>query len=286
MIVDCHTQLWDTTALPDPARARADGVEAARHLEAVDPVDRAIVLGFKSRYLGTEIPNHFVAEYVRRYSDKLIGFAGIDPTVSGWADELAIAQEELGLRGVVVSPPLQDFHPTDTRAMRLYEACLERRMPVLFEHHHRNPAAKLEYARPVLIDEIARELPELRIVISQMGYPWVDETVVLLAKHPCVFADIAGLLPAPWRSYNALLAAYEQGVMDKLLFGSDYPYRAPAECIEALYSINQISSGTELIAIPREQLRRIVERDALAVLGIERPARPSPARTAALIEDE
>ncbi len=286
MIVDCHTQIWDTSALHDLDDPRPDSLEATRHLEAVDPVDRAIVLGFKSRYLGTEIPNHFVAEYVRRYSDKLIGFAGIDPTVPGWADELAIAQEELGLRGVVVSPPLQDFHPTDTRAMRLYEACLERRMPVLFEHHHRNPAAKLEYARPVLLDEIARELPDLPVVISQMGYPWVDETVVLLAKHRCVYADVAGLLPAPWRSYNALLAAFEQNVMDKLLFGSDYPYRSPAECIEALYSINQISSGTELVAIPREQLRRIVERDALAVLGIQTPRRPLPSRSAALIEDE
>ena len=51
---------------------------------------------------------------------------------------------------------------------------------------------------------------------------------------------------------------------------------APAECIEALYSINQLSSGTNLQTIPREQLRGIVERDTLTheIFSIE-PASPN-----------
>jgi len=138
----------------------------------------------------------------------------------------------------------------------------------------------------MLIDEVAREFPSLRIVVSHMGYPWVDETIVLLAKHPNVYADVAGLLRHPWISYNGLMAAYEYGVMDKLLFGSDFPYLSPAECIEALYSINQ-SIGVNVKAIPREKLRGIVERDALRLLGIERSAQSSPRpKTTTLLEDE
>lgn len=291
MIVDCHTQTWDASAQLGEATSAivADALQAdsARHLEAVDPVDRAIVLGFKSNYLRAEIPNSYVAEYVRRYSSKLIGFAGIDPTDDGWRDELAAAQGELGLKGVTVSPGLQDFHPADTRAMELYQECLRRGMPVLFESNHRSPAAKMEHSRPLLLDEVAREFPALRIIVSHLGYPWIHETVVLLAKHANVYADIAGLSRHPWLSYNALMPAYEYGVMDKLLFGSDFPHRSPAECIEALYSLNQVAAGTSLTTIPRQKLRGIVERDALALLGIEQPAPvANKSRTTALEHDD
>jgi len=286
MIVDCHTQIWDAKT---QERLRADlavCADADRHLEAVSPVDRAIVLGFKSAYLQAEIPNEFISAHVRRHASKLVGFAGIDPTADDCLDDLHTAQDELGLKGVTVSPALQNFHPADTRAMAVYQECEKRGMPVLFEQNHRNREAKLEFALPRLLDEVAREFPNLRIVIAHMGYPWASETVVLLGKHRNVFADVSGLLPRPWLSYNALLPAFEFDVMDKLLFGSDFPYRAPAACIEALYSINQLSNGTNLVAIPREKLRGIVERDTLALLGIESGVRPARKPAHLLIDDD
>ncbi|TWT45476.1 Amidohydrolase [Phycisphaerae bacterium RAS1] len=280
MIVDCHTQIWDAsvqlgraapTMMVQPVQA-----DAVRHLQAVLPVDRAIVLAFKSRYLGAEIPNRFVAGYVQQNSKKLIGFAGIDPTERDWLEELRIAHEELGLKGVAVSPALQNYHPTDTRAMRLYEECQRRRMPIVFEQSHRNAAAKMEFAKPMLLDEVAREFPGLRIVVAHMGYPWVHETIVLLGKHAHVFADVASMLRHPFIAYGSLQSAFEYGVLERLLFGSDFPYRSPAACIEALYSINQITHGTNLPPIAREHLRGIVERDTLQLLGIEgKPAAPA-----------
>ncbi|MGD8450991.1 MAG: amidohydrolase family protein [Phycisphaerae bacterium] len=278
MIVDCHTQIWDQNArLGSNTPSIVRPADANRHLEAADPVDRAIVLAFKSRYLDAEIPNRFVADYVRRYSPKMLGFAGIDPTERDWREELRIAQEDLQLKGVVVSPAMQDFHPSDTLAMRLYEECARRGMPIVFDQQHRAPAAKMEYARPLLLDEVARSFPSLPIVISHLGYPWTAETTALLAKHERVYADIAGLHDQQWLTYTALLTAYEYGVMDKLLFASGFPQRAPAECIEALYSINQLAHGTNLKAVPREQLRGIVERDALRLLGLENTS-PTVAR--------
>lgn len=271
MIVDCHTQVWDASALTE-APAPSTAADVSRHLEAVTTVDRAIVLGFKSNYLGAQSSNRYVSDYVRRHSSKLIGFAGIDPTEAGCVDEVRQAKGELNLKGVTVSPPLQNFHPADTRAMRVYDECGKLGMPVLFEQSHRSAAAKMEFARPMLLDEVAREFPELRIVIAHLGYPWVEETVVLLGKHQHIYANIAGLLRQPWLAYNALMTAHAYGVMDKLLFGSDFPYRSPTACIEALYSVNQIVAGTSMPTIPRELLRGIVERDALALLGIERIA--------------
>ncbi len=249
--------------------------DASRHVQSLSPVDRALVHGFRSVYLDAGIPNRMVADYVRQYSSKLIGVAGIDPLAKDCLEELATADEELSLQGVTVSPALQNFHPSATDAMRLYAACAERRMPVFFDQNHRNPASKLDFARPHLLDEVAREFPQLRMVVTRLGSPWLGETVLLLGKHPHVYADVAGLLRQPWSAYNALMIAHEYGVMNKLLFGSDFPYRSSSECIEALYSINQITIGTNLPAIPRNELRGIVERDALALLGISdrRPSR-------------
>lgn len=288
MIVDCHTQLWDSKLVATGTIAAGGSAALAdetRHLDAVHPVDRAIVLGFKSRYLDAGISNQFVADYVKRYSAKLVGFAGIDPTDPGVIDEIRVSHEELGLKGVTLSPSLQNFHPADTRAEMVYEECERRGLPIVFEHGQRNPAAKLEFARPLLLDEVARDFPRLRIVVAHMGFPWVEETVVLLGKHQNVFSDVSGLLPKRWLSYNALLSAYEYGVMDKLLFGSEFPYRSPAQCIEALYSLNQLVQGTNLAPIPREQLRGVVERDALALLGIEQPIAAAPVRSRSALEE-
>ena len=75
-------------------------------------------------------------------------------------------------------------------------------------------------------------------------------TICLLGKHSNVFADVSGLLGRPWQAYNAMVAAHQSGVIDKLLFGSDFPYTNATECIEALYSLNQLAQG------PTSQLSR------------------------------
>jgi uncharacterized protein len=289
MIVDVHTHIWQSPdqlgqlELGQPARTRhrpprivqkglwrpTPAADADHHWAQSGTVDKSIVLGFKSRYLQAEIPNQYVSEYVSRFPAKLIGFAGIDPTEKTAALEVATAREELHLRGITVSPANQDFHPTDSRAMRVYAEAERLEMPVLFHPSGQfTEQSKLEFGRPYLIDEVARTFPSLRIVIAQLGQPWVDETICMLAKHQNVFADVSGLLSRPWQAYSALVSAYQHGVIDKLLFGSDFPYTSATECIEALFSINQLAQGTNLPVVPREALRGIVERDTLALLGI------------------
>jgi hypothetical protein len=296
MIVDCHTHVWQTpeqlgqmdlgesprlagrprqttgkiTASPNKSAWRAvPAADADHHWAQSAAVDKSIVLGFKSRYMGAEIPNRYVADYVARFPSKLIGFAGIDPTERSAVEEVRIAKEELKLRGITLSPANQDFHPADSRAMDVYAEAERLGMPVLVHPVGKfTEESKLEFARPYLLDEVARTFPRLRIVVAQLGQPWVDETICLLGKHPHVYADVSGMLSRPWQAYNALVNCYQYGVVDKLLFGSDFPYTSATECIEALYSLNQMAHGTNLPLVPRESLRGIVERDALALLGI------------------
>jgi uncharacterized protein len=292
MIVDCHTHIWQSPDqlglldLGDPPRTQRPRVprftpagrapwrtippgDPEHHWAQSTAVDKSIVLGFKSRHLRAEIPNHYIADYVKRYPQKLIGFAGIDPTEKTAMEELRQAKGELHLRGITISPANQDFHPTDSRAMRLYAEAERLGMPVLVHPGSQySQESRLEYGRPYLLDEVARAFPSLRLVIAQLGQPWVEETICLLRKHPNVFADVSGLLGKPWQAYNALVSVYQSGVIEKLLFGSDSPYTSATECIETLYSINQLAQGTNLPLVPRESLRGIVERETLSLLGL------------------
>ncbi|RIK67802.1 MAG: hypothetical protein DCC65_04830 [Planctomycetota bacterium] len=286
MIVDCHTHIWESPAQLgfDDAASQSSRLASLRltpgldrwpdasmesHFAASDPVDKSLVFSFKSRYLGVEVPCALVSRYVRQHPEKLIGVAGIDPT--NLTEALADLQEAhgvLGMKAITVSPAAQDFHPADSRAMQVFADASRLGMPVIVDQGHFRVESKMEFARPVLLDEVARDLPQLKLVISHMGYPWVEECVVLLGKHPNLYADISSLLHRPWQAYNALLSAYQFGVIDKLLFGSDFPYTSATTAIESLYRINQLVTGTNLPTVPRAQLASIVERDALGLLGI------------------
>ena len=126
--VDVHTHLWASSKQLGTAAARwvrevidqpwqrVDASMAAFE-EAMTPVRLAIILGFKSDYLGACIPADRVAGYVAQQPHKYVGFAGIDPMASGWRDDLQQAMD-LGLAGVTISPSGQNFHPTHTRAIR------------------------------------------------------------------------------------------------------------------------------------------------------------------------
>ncbi len=301
MIVDCHTHIWQSpeqlgqALLGEPAslvrsssRLGGDNLKLFRSIPAADPdhhwaqnatVSTAIVLGFKSRYLRAEIPNRFIADYVRRSPEKLVGFAGIDPTERTAIDELRSAKVLMGFRGMVISPANQDFHPSDTRAMRLYAEADRLRMPIIIHPASAySRASKLEYAQPYLWDEPARSFPNVCFVVAQMGYPFIDQTVLLLSKHPNVYADVSGLPGRPWMAYNALVNAHQANVLEKLLFGSDFPYTNATECIEALYTLSQFAQGSNLPIVPREAIRGIIERNSLPLLGLDHvtvPAKPA-----------
>jgi predicted TIM-barrel fold metal-dependent hydrolase len=147
-------------------------------------------------------------------------------------------------------------------------------------------SSRMELARPVFWDEVARDFPRLPIVIGHLGHPWIEETLLLLGKHRNVFAELSGICCRPWPLFNALQSAVSLGVMDRLLFASGYPRETPERAIESLYSVNTMSLGTQLPGIPRALVRGIVERDALQCLGIVAEfERAGAARTEELDEE-
>jgi predicted TIM-barrel fold metal-dependent hydrolase len=280
MIVDCHTHIWASADqlgagarehLRRQGMADERGATVGELLDASQCVDKTLILGYRCAQLGADIPNDSIAGAVARHPDRLIGIAGVDPAADGVSDAKRWL-EHPAFRGITVGPASQGFHPSDSRAMKIYALAEEKRAAVFFNQGAYFPSqGRMEYARPFLLDEIAREFPSLTIVITSLGYPWVDEGIALLSKHPRVFGDVAGLVRRPWQAYSALVLAHQFRVMDKVLFASDFPYGTAADAIQNIYRLHEITQGTNLPGVPREELRSVVERDALSALEIARP---------------
>lgn len=280
MIVDVHTHVWECpchigeTFIHDARIAAGAGykdihVDLDRHWEAMQPVDHAIVLGFRARHVGVLVPNEYVAEYVGKHPEKLIGFASVDPQDPDAVEQLDDAIQRLKLRGLKMGPIYQNVAPTDSRFRRIMKRCEELNIPVLIHQGATFCAnVSLEISRPLLLQPLALEFPKLRMVIAHMGHPWIDETLVLIRKNRNFFADISALYYRPWQFYNALVSAKEYGVLDRLLFGSDYPFTTPQSSMDALRKVNEMAAGTNLPRIPEDALEALIHRDSLDLLGL------------------
>lgn len=281
MTVDLNTRTWTSTnQLGEEAASRLRLSQADHWLRTdhgVDAlvtdmqcVDVAVVHGFRSAMLGAHIPSEHIADLISRHPNSMVGIAGIDPLATGSQNEIHRIIE-MGLSGITVSPSMQGLHPTHSAAMRIYEACEERGLPVMVSRPEIPLASSvMEFDRPGNWDEVARNFPNLKIVIGGLGFPWIDETLALLQKHENLFADLSIVVSRPWQVRTALLNAHSLGVLDQILFASGWPATTPAHAIETLYSLNTFNQGNPQPSVPRSEIRKIIERDSLSALGIER----------------
>ena len=260
MIVDCHTHI----------NCAADDVEMTEHLAAAETVDRCIVLAASDG--PSEEVNKKLAEYVNKYKEKMVGFAVIDPINDKVSvNKLKPIRDKLELQGFVLHCCAKGLHPSHSRAMRFYEAAQELGLPVFFHNGHGVLGADdvLSHAQPYLLDEVARGFPALKIIIGNMGMPFIEQTLSMVAKHKNVYADLTIRPSNVWQTYNTVMAAYERNVMGKLLFGSGFPLGNAGECIEALLGFNMLLADTKLPTVPRGSIRNIIERNTLELLGIK-----------------
>jgi predicted TIM-barrel fold metal-dependent hydrolase len=246
--------------------------ELADEARAEAGVKRAVAIALTSPHLRMSIPNEFIAEYVERGAGTTVGFASVDPNDPQAVDKLRYAVDTLGLRGLKLSPPYQAFHPHAPEAMRVYEAADELGLPVMF---HQGavfmPRGVLEVANPALLDKVARDFPELRIVVAHAGQPWYTETVALMYKHRNVFADLSARFHRPWQLHNILLAAIDYKVADRILFGTDFPVLRPQYCVDELRAINE-RTGDRLPPIPADLIESILYQRPLSLLGLQEDA--------------
>jgi uncharacterized protein len=280
MLIDCHSHIWAypghlSDEFVNEANARSRGhkldlhIPPEKHLKAMEGVDKVIVFGMRAHHSGLSVPNQYIAEYAANHPYKVIGFGAIDPAVDPIEETL---QEivRLKLRGVKLGPIYQNIHPTDPRMMKVYQFCEAHRLPIMI--HQGTTFVRtgpLKYGLPILLEDVVVAFPELRMIIAHLGHPWINETLVLIRKHPHLYSDISALHYRPWQFYNALIMAKEYGVLDKILFGSDYPFTTPEAQIDGLRNINHFAEGTNLPRLTSDEIERLIYSPTLTCLGLE-----------------
>lgn len=80
----------------------------------------------------------------------------------------------------------------------------------------------LTYSNPIFIDDFASSYPRANIIITHMGYPFIDIAIALAAQYPNVYLDLSNLAyMMPSRLKELLIRANEVIGVHKILYGSD-----------------------------------------------------------------
>jgi predicted TIM-barrel fold metal-dependent hydrolase len=180
------------------------------------------------------IANEEVAAGCAAHSDVLIPFASIDPHKgrAGVREARRLVRDH-GVRGFKFHPSLQAFAPDDRMAYPLYEVIEELQVPALFHTGQTGIGAgvrggggvRLKYSHPMLIDDVAVDFPDLRIILAHPSFPWQDEALAVATHKPHVYIDLSGWSP---KYFPPQLVRYANTLLkDKVLFGSDYPVLTP-----------------------------------------------------------
>jgi predicted TIM-barrel fold metal-dependent hydrolase len=137
--------------------------------------------------------------------------------------------------------------------------------------------AKLRYAHPLLVDDVAVDHPDVNFVIAHLGNPWLTDAAEVVYKNENVWADLSGILvgtpdsfktgpdgkPAPdshWAlSLPDLHKAYRYADKpDRFLFGTDWPLSPMAQYRTFVESF-----------IPKEHHAAVFDTNARKLFGLK-----------------
>jgi uncharacterized protein len=210
------------------------------------------------------IANEEIADGARENSDVLIPFASVDPARVDAAERARRLIEEHGVRGFKFHPNLQQFFPNDRAAYPLYEVIAEAGLPALFHSGHSGIGTglpgggglRLKYSNPLCLDDVAVDLPELKIVLAHPSFPWQDEAISVCLHKANVWIDLSGWSP---KYFPPQLVQYANTQLRrKVLFGSDFPLITPDRWL------------SDFAEAPfRDEVRPLILKDnAAALLGL------------------
>ncbi|WP_160679227.1 amidohydrolase family protein [Clostridium sp. C8-1-8] len=204
---------------------------------------------------GIVVSNEEIKKLVDMAPERFIGFAAVDPFVKGHLDAIEKAFTDLKLKGLKLHPSKQHFYPSDKSLEPLYKICEKYDKPILFHSGLSwEPNTLSKYSRPIEFEELALNHPKLRICLAHFGWPYVQETAMLMLKFPNVYADTALLyfdsarefykrvfnedIPSTW---------IDRSLRHQVMFGSNNPRFEQIRMAEAIDSLGFRESTLELI---------------------------------------
>lgn len=187
-----------------------------------------------------EIPYEQVARWCDAYPERFSGLAGADPT-RGMAQlrdlERAAA---LGFVGVHAYPHWFSLSPDSAQWYPIYAKCCELDLPIMLQVGqnliYQKDVRLPSVARPILLDRVAIDFPELKLIGIHVGTPWSDEMIAMAWKHENVFIGIDAY--APKHLPLALIRYMDSYGASKVLFGTDWPVIDPRRSVAEIAALS------------------------------------------------
>jgi len=180
----------------------------------------------------TDEGNTLVAAAVRRFPDRFIGFATVNPwSRAEGIDGLRRAHGEFRLAGLVLHPILQGFEANDPLVFPLVEAALVLDMPIYVT------GGAPYLAMPYKIADLAGRYPEGRFVMGHAGWDFHFDVPYCLDACPNLWVETSknGLA-----NLEALVRKFGSS---RLLFGSDHPFSSYASEIAKIRLLPGLGGG-------------------------------------------
>lgn len=220
-----------------------NGVSIEDYLGMMDraAVERSLLIAVRAgdlRIRGSfEIPYQQVADVCRAHPTRFSGLAGVDPFrgMDG-IRELEFAVKELGFVGAHLYPHWFGLAPDDAKYYPYYAKCCELDIPIMMQVGHNLVYSRdrrlPSVGRPITLDQVAIDFPELKLIGIHIGIPWTDEMISMAWKHENIYIGGDAYAPKYWPdSFVHYLKTYGQ---DKVLFGTDWPVISPERAIKEI----------------------------------------------------
>jgi len=208
------------------------------------------------------VPMSAVAEAVNQYPDRFLGLAGLDAT-EGMAGvrELEKAVKDYGFIGAHFYPHWFELAPDHARWYPFYAKCVELDIPVQLQvgqsmvYEPTHPLRSV--GRPITLDSVACDFPELKIIGIHVGIPWTDEMIAMAWKHPNVYIGTDAHAPKYWpEAFVKYINSYGQ---DKVLFGTDFP----------ILDFQRARDEVEALGLRPEPKRKLLRDNAVRVYKLD-----------------
>ena len=229
-------------------------------------IERGFLIAAKSGRVGLpgcyHMPPGIVANAVAQHPGHFSGLIGIDP-YQGMVGvrELEHAVTELGFIGAHLYPHWFELAPDHAKYYPFYAKCVELGVPIqmqvgqsmIYSPEHRTRSV----GRPIALDAVACDFPELKIIGIHVGIPWTDEMIAMAWKHDNVYIGCDAHSPRYWPdSFVHYINSYGR---EKVIFGTDFPVLDFERTMDEIHSLGLKPEVLPLLL--RDNARRIYGLD-------------------------
>lgn len=253
-----------------------DGVSIERYVEKMDRagIQRSLLVAVRAGDLNVqgsfEVPYERVHEICSGFPDRFSGLAGVAPFrgMQGLRD-LERAVREYGFVGAHLYPHWFGLPPDHATYYPYYAKCCELGIPIMMQVGHNlvySRARRLpSVGRPLCLDQVASDFPELKLLGIHIGVPWTDETISMAWKHDNVFVGVDAYAPRHWPPQ--IVHYLNTDGRHKVLFGTDWPVIDPERAVQEI----------EALGLRPQAMDMLMRGNALRVFNLPESPSATPA---------